>query len=376
MKKIKVLEIGLLNPFIKGGVESFIWNTYTNYDLDKFQIDFWGINCTSDDKYMQYLNKHHSELFVFYSSKNKVIKQFEKIKHIKNIVKNNKYDCVHIHAGNAFATFIYYSGVISVSKNIIIHSHSAGDKIGRKLTRRNLLNSFFKHLICGKNIIRLACSESAGKWMYPGNYKYDIVKNGIDIPKFIYNEQIRKKIRLTLNIDDKFVVGHIGRFSYEKNHEFLIEIFDKIYKKNKNSILLLVGNGSLEKQIRKKVHNLGLDDAVIFYGTTPNVYELYQAMDCFVLPSYFEGMPIVLIESQTAALKSVCSDTITNEAKITNLLEYMPLSSSAKAWADKILSYNDGYVRKDVSREIEAAGYDIVQSAKQLEKIYCECATK
>lgn len=372
MEKIKVLEIGLIYPFVKGGVESFIWNTYTNLNLEKFQIDFWGRSASSNE-YIQYMNEHNSKLYVFNSKKNKVMKQIEVINHIRNIVKKNKYDCVHIHVGNAFSAFIYYCGVISVSKNIIIHSHSSGKSIKNI---RWFLSSVFKHFIYGKNILRLACSDVAGKWMFPSRYNYKIIENGIDFSRFTFNLQIRNKIRNSLNIENKFVIGHVGRFSYEKNHEFLIDVFNEIYKQNKNTVLLLVGNGSLEKQIREKVRNLGLDDAVIFYGTTPDVNELYQAMDCFVLPSHYEGMPIVLVESQAAALKTVCSDTITNEAKITDLLEYMSLSLSAEAWAKKILSYNIDYERNDMSGEVTVAGYDIKQVARHLEEMYCSLAKK
>ena len=122
--------------------------------------------------------------------------------------------------------------------------------------------------------------------------------------------------------------------------------------------------------------NLGLDSAVYFYGTTPNTSELYQAMDCFVFPSQFEGLGIAAIEAQAAGLKTLCSDTIPQEAQITDLMQYMSLADDTKRWAEKILSYNNGYKRRDMSVEIKKAGYDIVNSAKLLEDLYLECAKK
>lgn len=373
MKKANVLELGLSCPFIKGGVESFVWNIYTNMNLEKIEADFWGYK-KSSEKYMKYISERNSVFYVFNSTNNVFIKQFEKIINIKNIVKENKYDCVHIHVGSAFAAFIYYCGVRLGSKNvnIILHSHSSGNNgLVSKTYLGKALCTICKYLINDSRIIRLACSNEAGNWLYPTKYKFDIIKNGIDVSKFVFNIKIRNKIREELHIENKFVIGHVGRFTREKNHEFLIDIFSEIYKQNANAVLLLIGEGELENQIKDKVHELKLDKVVIFYGTTSYVNELYQAMDCFILPSQFEGMPIVLVEAQAMALKTVCSDAVTPEAKITDLLDYMPLSLSAEAWARKILSYNINYERKNMSDEITAAGYDIKQTVKQLEDIYC-----
>ena len=173
-----------------------------------------------------------------------------------------------------------------------------------------------------------------------------------------------------MKVDNKFVIGNIGRFSIQKNHEFLLDIFNEVLKKNPNAVLLLIGDGPLENKIKEKTKNLGIEKSVIFYGTTSSTNKLYQAMDCFVLSSLFEGLPIVLVEAQAAGLKTLCSDAITQEAKITGLLDYLPLSGTQEKWAEKILSYNDRYERKDLFKEVKNAGYDIKQSAKRLEEIY------
>lgn len=374
MNKVKVLEIGPSN-FGKGGLSSIAWNWYKNFNHSKLQIHF--LACAKpDNKYIEIIEENEDS-FYYIGHKTFLIRKLKEFFITKKIAKSNNYDCIHIHASNAFEAFIYYLAVKNYCDNMIIHSHSTGvirDSI-IKAVIKNIFHKICRRLICGKKIIRLACSEKAGKWMYPEKYKFTIINNGIETSKFIYNDHIRKEKRNELGIDNKLVVGHIGKFNYVKNHTFLIDIFNEVYKQNTNAVLFLIGEGELENQIKDKVHNLGLDEAVIFYGTTPYANEFYQAMDCFVLPSHFEGMPLVLIEAQAAALKCVCSDSITYEAKITDLLEHIPLSSEPKKWAEKILEYAN-YERKDMSNIIKEVGFDIKYSAKQLENLYCSLAEK
>ncbi|MCX4375525.1 MAG: glycosyltransferase [Lachnospiraceae bacterium] len=369
MNKVKVLEIGPSN-FGKGGLSSIAWNWYVNFNHSKLQVHF--LACAKpDNKYINLIEKNE-DVFYCIGSKNFLVRQLKKFFITKKIAKSNKYDCIHIHASDAFEAFVYYLSVKKFCDNIIIHSHSTGIVWDSpiKASIKYIFHKICRRLLIGRKIVRLACSDKAGKWMYPEKYEFTIINNGIETSKFIYNNHIRKEKRNELGVENKFVVGHIGKFNYVKNHIFLIDIFNEIHKKNTNAILLLIGEGELENQIKDKVHNLGLDKAIIFYGTTPNANEFYQAMDCFVLPSHFEGMPLVLIEAQAAALKCMCSDTITLEAGITDLLEYMSLSSDPKKWAEKILTYAN-YDRKDMSNEIKESGFDIKYSAKQLEDIYC-----
>lgn len=372
MKKARVLEIGGTN-FGKGGISVAVWNFYSNLDFDNVMVDFYGVDTSNDKKYADYITEHGGKLYEYPVSNNLFIKQINKYKYAKKIAKSNKYDCVHIHVSDAYNICLFYFAVNSFCKNIIVHSHTSA--IGNNSNRiliiiKKLLHAIARKIMNGTKIIRIACSDVAGRWMYNAK-NFIIVNNGIETSNFKFNENIREQVRSKLNVKNKFVIGNIARFSYEKNHEFLIDTFNEIYKQDKDAVLLLVGNGPLEKQVREKVHKLNLDNAVIFYGTTPNANELYQAMDCFVLPSHYEGMPVVSVEAQAAGLKILFSDTITKETQITDLAEYMSLSESSEKWADKILSYKDSYERKDMSEEIKRAGFDIKNSAKQLEDIYC-----
>lgn len=383
MSKAKVLEIGSGNFDGKGGLSIIAWNWYQKMDFNKLQIDFLSCVLPSNE-YTAYIKEHGGN---FYQVRgiNSVARQFQKISLVKRVARENQYDCIHIHASYPIEAFIYYIAAKEICKKIIIHSHSS--EMDRNsfnsilmLHIKNFLNKVVRSFLGNKNIIRLACSDLAAEWMFPKmatrNRNYAIIKNGIDISAFKFNQEVRTRIRRALNLENKFVIGHVGRFTYAKNHFFLLDIFHCICKKQSDCILLLVGGGDLEKEIKTKAKNLGLDDAITFYGTTSNIGDIYQAMDCFVLPSHFEGLGMVAIEAQAASLRTLCANTIPNEAQITDFVEYMSLSDPPEKWAEKILSYKNGYERKDMFAEIKAAGYDIADSAKQLEDLYIECTKK
>lgn len=383
MKKIKVLEIGP-GDFGKSGLSNIVWNWYQKFNHEKITVDFLS-HIMPEDKYIKNIKEHGGDFFCA-GDKNSIIQSFKKLFVTRKVAKINKYDCIHIHASSAYGAFLHYIAVTPFCNNIIIHSHNSGiDLNSSKLYLdliskiKYLLHRIFRNFIAGKKITRLSCSKLAAEWMYPKKYiinnNYTIIKNGIEIENFAFNQCIREKIRSEFNFQNKFVVGHIGRFAYQKNHKFLINVFNEVHKRNSNAVLFLIGEGELKIEIKKMVNNLKINDSVIFYGTTPNVKEFYQAMDCFILPSHFEGMPVVAVEAQASGCKILCSDTITKEAQITNLLEYMSLSESIEKWTDKILSYNNNYERKDMSTEIRNVGYDIEQSAKQLERLYSEAVS-
>ncbi len=375
MEKVKVLELPISN-LGRGGTEVMVWNWYHNFSSPELVIDFLG-DYSRNDEYIKSINSNHGEYYKYtkYTSPKifgKIINTFGIMRYAKKIAKNNDYDVIHIHAQDAFIAFTYYLAVKPFCKKIIIHSHCTGTDVnsGVLMKLKRFLHKVCRCLLNSKKVIRLACSKAAGEWMYPPKYKFEVINNGIDVKKFTYNEEVRNRIRSELKVDNKFVIGNIGRFSIQKNHEFLLDIFNEVLKKNPNAVLLLIGDGPLENKIKEKTKNLGIEKSVIFYGTTSSTNELYQAMDCFVLSSLFEGLPIVLVEAQAAGLKTLCSDAITQEAKITGLLDYLPLSGTQEKWAEKILSYNDRYERKDLFKEVKNAGYDIKQSAKRLEEIY------
>lgn len=197
--------------------------------------------------------------------------------------------------------------------------------------------------------------------------------NAIDCSKFCFDSEIRNEMRKSLHIEDKFVVGHVGRFTYQKNHGFLIDVFNEIHKINPKAVLLLigdaVGNMSYYEKAKQKVQQYGLTGCVQFLGMRNDVPLLMQAMDCFVFPSKFEGLGIVGVEAQAAGLPCFFSDTITQELGITKLAHFISLNESPAKWAEIILN-NRKTERKDMQPEIAAEGYDVKYEIHKLEKIY------
>ena len=204
-------------------------------------------------------------------------------------------------------------------------------------------------------------------------HELTIINNAIDINKYKYNKNTRIKIRDELKINDKFVIGHIGRFCFQKNHDFLVDVFNEVQKIEKEAVLLLIGEGELEKNIKEKVRKLGIEDKVIFLGTTDNVQDYLQAMDVFVLPSRFEGLPVVGVEAQVSSTKCFFSNNITSEVKITKNVEFISLNCSSKQWAKKILE-NKNIDKCDLERSQLIYSYDIHVMSKKLTDIYSKMA--
>jgi len=219
---------------------------------------------------------------------------------------------------------------------------------------------------------RWACSNIAGKFMF-GNKKYEVICNAIDVNKFLFNENIREKYRKKLDLENKFVLGNVARFSYQKNHGFLIKVFYEIQKKYPESVLLLVGAFDKDDEYYLNIMDLikkyRIINKVFFLGPRSDVSDLYQAMDCLVMPSLFEGLCISAIEAQAAGLPCVCSNGLPDEAEITDIFHRLDLSDSINKWADLILSYKNKK-REDMRESIRIAGYDIDNQIDRVENMF------
>ena len=200
--------------------------------------------------------------------------------------------------------------------------------------------------------------------------KVRVIYNGINSIEFQYDEEVRKVYRKELGLENKFVIGHVGRFNTQKNHTFLIDIFREIQTMDKQTVLLLLGEGELEGNIREKVSNLNLSETVKFLGVRHDVNKVMQAMDAFVLPSNYEGLPVVGVEAQAAGLPMFCSDNITNEVVITPNINLLSLNLSAKEWAKIIMQKGKKNHRKNMLDYIVKSGYDISKSVNDLQKFY------
>ena len=254
----------------------------------------------------------------------------------------------------------------------IAHSHNAKTTV-------NLKYFFFlyeKARIKNYCTDMFMCSTPAGVWTFgqktvdAGKVKF--IKNGIETERFVFNEKVRAQKRSELSLGDKFVVGHVGRFMQQKNHTFLVDIFEQIHKKNPNSVLMLISDGRLMDEIKAKVRRLGLDDSVMFLGNRGDVNELMQATDVFLFPSLWEGLPLTGIEAQTAGLPVVMSDVITDEVCITENTYMLSLNDCAEVWADKVMSVCSNHIRKNVQKQIIDAGFDIQTTADWLQNFYLD----
>jgi glycosyltransferase involved in cell wall biosynthesis len=200
-----------------------------------------------------------------------------------------------------------------------------------------------------------------------------ILKNAILTSQYSYDESKRFLIRSEKGWNNRFVVGHIGSFSYQKNHGFLLEIFEKIKLLCPNALLLLIGDGECRKAIEKKIVVTGLEDSVFLTGVVDNVSDYLQAMDVFLFPSLHEGLSLALLEAQAAGLPCFTSEkTVTRENAITDLVEHIPLSRGADYWVHRILRYKNGYMRRNTSNEIMKASFDIQQNTEWLSNYYME----
>lgn len=352
----------------RAGLETFIMNIYRNIDRSKVQFDFLvrtPKKCDYDDEIYSLGGK----IYYVPSRRRGIIKS---LKIIDEFFRNhNEYNIIHSHVSSLSDVTVLKMAKKYGVKCRIIHSHSTnqlGNPVHKFLHRYNQL--FIKSYATDY----FACSNSAAKWMYPSNLynkkEFKIIKNGIEPEKYIYNEDIRNRKRIELGVKDKFVVGHIGRFHPVKNHKFIVDIFHEIFKRERDSFLLLVGDGEMREEIEKKVEDLGLKNNVLFTGVRTDIPDLLQAMDVFLFPSIFEGLPVTLIEAQASGLKCFVSDNvITREVNVSNLVQFISLKNSAQHWAEKILASRK-YHRISTIDSIRIAGYDIREIAKELQYWY------
>ncbi|HAQ39737.1 MAG TPA: glycosyltransferase family 1 protein [Clostridiales bacterium] len=361
---IRVLQV--FAKMNRGGAETMIMDLYHHIDRTKVQFDFivhTAEKCDFDDEIEQLGGNIYS--MPKYNGKNHFIYKKAWDDFFK---EHSEYNIIHGHLRSTAAIYLKIAkryGMITIA-----HSHSTSSGNGYKAFVKNLL----QHQIKFTSDYMLACSYDAGKWLFGGKNielnKCKNLKNAIEISKFIFNKDVRMKVRKDLNLDGKYVVGHVGRFYPPKNHEFVIDVFNLIKKEKDNAVLILIGDGPDRKIIEDKVQKFGLGNSVIFLGVRSDVNELIQAMDVFLFPSKYEGLGIVLIEAQASGLKCIVSDLIPEEAFVTDLVESISLKKSTDVWKTAILKYSDGYPRRNTYEEIKAKGYDIIDTANWLENFY------
>lgn len=369
VKNEPIIVAQIMGKWLGGGVESSIMNYYRNIDKSKFQFHFI---CDADSINIPYneINNLGGKVIIVPPYQ----KLFKYIKELKKVFRENNYKIVHSNI-NTLSVFPLYAAKRAGVPIRIAHSHSSiiNDK---REWKRNLIKNILRHFSKTFANRYFSCSDVAaisqfGDKIYKSG-KVKIIKNAIDIDKFKYDKNVREEKRKELGIDnDAFVIGNVGRFVTTKNQTFVIDIFFEIKKKNSKAILMLIGQGPLEKKLREKVETLNLNKSVIFLGVREDISDLYQAMDVFIFPSLYEGLGMALIEAQTSGVPCVCSTRVPNMAKVTDIIKYVELEKSPKIWA-KTCNKFANYERKDYSKMVSGYGYDINKESKNLENYYFE----
>ena len=376
MAPIRILNV--VGRMDRGGIETLIMNVYRHLDRDRVQFDFLAHYGKENADYNEEIRALGGRIYEM-----PVIKTTEKTHYEKFFVyrralkrffrEHPEYRVVHGHMTNTAAIYMPIARKMGRVTCCIAHSH---------LTETQKTVSPLAAL--GTDILRLpirrvatdyfSCSEAASLWLFRQEDvdagRVTVIKNGVDVDRFCYDEELRAAVRRELAVEDKTVIGHVGRFFAQKNHTQLLDIFAAYHKAHPDSVLLLVGEGELQEAARQKAYALGLADSVQFLGLRPDVSRLLQAFDLFLMPSLYEGMPLVGVEAQAAGLPLVVSDTVTPELDITGNVRFVPLSYTPEAWAAVMDGVLAGFERQDTTATVRQAGYDIETTAAFLQEFY------
>lgn len=349
----------IVGKMVGGGVESTVMNYYRNIDKTRYQYDF--LVDSDSTKIPEEIEQLGGKVIPIPPYQ----KLFKYQKELRKLLAENEYKIVYSHL-NTLSVFPLFAAWRAKTPIRIAHNHSTA---GKGELKKNVLKYVLRLAAKWFPTNLCACSEYAGRWLF-GKRTMEtggvtIWKNAVEVDKFLFSKDIRDEIRENMGIKNKFVVGHVGRFIHQKNHMFLIDIFNKIYQQSKDAVLLLIGTGELMDEVRRKVAALHLNEAVIFLGNSDKVSSLYQAMDVFVFPSFYEGLGMVAVEAQIAGLPVLAADTVPIEAKICSNFKYLSLNNSSSEWASEILNIKLSE-RSNMYQIACQAGYEIGVEAKKM----------
>lgn len=370
MEKIKVLMV--LGNTRRGGTQAFIMNVLRNIDRNRFQIDI-AINNDFEGGWGPEMRALGSSIYIFPVFK--VYNWFSFQKWWVSFLKEHPYDIVHGHSTNSAG--IYLKVAKKYGCKTISHIHSTGFRgnIIERITKR-----VFSKMTKEQADYWFACSENAAHLLYGDDYKnyphYYEMPNAIDVKRFEYSEEIRKKIREELGVaEDEFLCGHAGTFTVPKNHSFLLDVFSEICKRNNKAKLLLIGEGVLKDAMIEKAKMLNVYDKIVFRQNLPNVNEHMMAMDLFIFPSFFEGFGMVSLEAQATGLNVIQSDTVPKDTHLTDCVLALSLSEAPSLWAENALSMPQRD-RRIVNKQIFETKYNLNHLLTLITKLYEEMVEK
>lgn len=365
----KILVTGMTKNL--GGVEKFIISYIKEIIDDDIKIDFMMTDekCALDEE----IEKLGAKKYILKQRHSKHPFKFKR--EFEEAVKKENYDAIWVN--DCSLNSFHYIKLAKKCKipTRIIHSHNSQNMDKSFKGRLKYLVHLINKLQVSKYATNYwACSQVAAQFFYIPKLlqKVEIINNGIDIEKFKFSEEIRRKYRKELNLQEDYVLGHVGRFHFQKNHIYLLEIFKKYLERDKNAKLLLIGDGEDREKVQEYILQNNLEDNVILLGIRDDVQNIMQAMDVFMLPSLFEGLPIVGIEAQGTGLPCIFSDKITKETKVTEQVDFLPIGEEdISKWVDKLENIKTIKIdRSKAEEDIKQAGYDIKEEANKIKNFF------
>lgn len=363
MKPVRILHV--FYALGKGGAESRIMDIYREIDRNRVQFDF-AIH--TNDRYFFESEIESLGGRIYYGMPRYRIANFLKCRNAwKSFFSDHEYECIHVHALNLAPPVLSAAKQMGIKWRICHARNSSEISFLRRLSVI-LFRAFIRRL----STHMFAVSDLAGRFRFGSGYV--VKKNAIQAEQFTYDIAKREEIRQSLGIQDSFVLGCVGRFHGQKNHEFLLEIFADLVKSLPQAVLILIGDGALRPRLEIKISQLGLSDVIILLGLRDDIPDLLQALDIFLMPSLFEGLPGAALEAQAAGLPCLLSDSITSEAKIVDdLVTYLSITNGTKPWVERIVrAAEEPHVRRDTQENFIKQGYDIVDVARWYEEFYIE----
>lgn len=359
MKRYTIVHC--LTHMCRGGAETFIMNVLRNIDLEKYKICF--LLATDEGDYIKEIKERGCEIYTI-GTRREGITYY---KRLKNFFKYHagEIDVLHYHTSSLSSIEVLWFAKMYGIRKRIIHSHNTNQK---SFVHKSL-HYLTKPLVRFAATDYLSCSELAADWMFNNTgvrNKVKVLNNGIDLQVFTFDPEIRKEKRRELGIaDSTLVVMHVGRFCHVKNHEFLVKIFNNLLSVHSDSVLIMIGRGETESNIRKQVDEYNISDKVIFAGVQENVAIWLQAADVFVFPSFYEGLPVALVEAQATGLPVICSANVSEESKLTPNFDFLKLEEPLETWTTHIL-FMHSLARESGAKYIENKGYSIKSTVNKL----------
>lgn len=362
MEKIKVLHI-ITGGLRREGISSTQLEFFKNMDLSRFEIYVAAVH-NNEIEMISEFEQHGCTVIEFPDRQKNIVKYFFSLSHELRKIKPN---IVHVHGSSTIMSVELLAAKVTGVKIRIAHSRNT--KADREKLDK-ILRPLFNHLYTDA----FACGEDAGKWLF-GDRPYTVIHNGKNFQKFAYDERVRKRKRIELGLQDKIVVGHVGRINFQKNHQYLIEVFSAFKKDFPSAVLYLMGDGSLKDELVALIKENKLENSVVLAGSVNDVADRLQAMDIMVFPSRFEGLPNVVLEWQAEGLPCLISDEITKECAPSNLVRFASINSSPNVWAATMAEMLRSYTNRKKQAEeavyaLKNEGFDIKDAVKQLESAY------